>query len=117
MKPPQPLLGAMNRMIPMLRLLQHGDGSLALFNGMSATDPGELATVFTHEARGAAPPLDAPDSGYRRMTAPGALVIIDVGAPPPLEFSRAAHAGALAFEFSLGVRARRRQLRRAGHAA
>ena len=102
MKPPQPLLGAINRMIPMLRLLQHGDGSLALFNGMSATDPGELATVFTHEARGAAPPLDAPDSGYRRMTAPGALAIIDVGAPPPLEFSRAAHAGALAFEFSLG---------------
>jgi uncharacterized heparinase superfamily protein len=69
---------------------------------MSATDPGELATVFTHEARGATPPLDAPDSGYRRMTAPGALAIIDVGAPPPLEFSRAAHAGALAFEFSLG---------------
>jgi uncharacterized heparinase superfamily protein len=102
MKPPQPLLGAINRMIPMLRLLQHGDGSLALINGMSATDPGELATVFTHEARGAAPPLDAPDSGYRRMTAPGALAIIDVGAPPPLEFSRAAHAGALAFEFSLG---------------
>jgi uncharacterized heparinase superfamily protein len=102
MKPPQPLLGAINRMIPMLRLLQHGDGSLALFNGMSATDPGELATIFTHEARGAAPPLDAPDSGYRRMTAPGALAIIDVGAPPPLEFSRAAHAGALAFEFSLG---------------
>ena len=47
-------------------------------------------------------PLDAPDSGYRRMTAPGALAIIDVGAPPPLEFSRVAHAGALAFEFSLG---------------
>ena len=102
MKPPQPLLGAINRMIPMLRLLQHGDGSLALFNGMSATDPGELATVFTHEARGATPPLDAPDSGYRRMTAPGALALIDVGAPPPLEFSRVAHAGALAFEFSLG---------------
>jgi uncharacterized heparinase superfamily protein len=102
MKPPQALLAAINRMIPMLRLLQHGDGSLALFNGMSATDPGELATVFTHEARGAAAPLDAPDSGYRRMTAPGALAIIDVGAPPPLEFSRAAHAGALAFEFSLG---------------
>ncbi len=86
----------------MLRLLQHGDGSLALFNGMSATDPGELATVFTHEARGAAPLLEAPGGGYRRMTAPGALAIIDVGAPPPLEFSRAAHAGALAFEFSLG---------------
>ena len=100
-KPPQALPGAVNRMIPMLRLLQHGDGSLALFNGMSATDPGELATVFTHDARGVAP-LDAPDSGYRRMTAHGALAIIDVGAPPPLEFSRTAHAGPLSFEFSLG---------------
>lgn len=100
--PPQALLGAIDRMIPMLRLLQHGDGALALFNGMGATDPGELATVFTHEAP-TPPPLDAPQSGYRRMTAGAAALIIDAGPPPPWEFSRYAHAGALAFEFSLGV--------------
>jgi uncharacterized heparinase superfamily protein len=100
--PPQALLAVINRMIPMLRLLQHGDGALALFNGMGATDPGELATVFTHEAP-TPPPLDAPQSGYRRMTAGDAALIVDTGPPPPWEFSRYAHASALAFEFSLGA--------------
>ena len=79
--PPQALLGAIDRMIPMLRLLQHGDGALALFNGMDATAPGELATVFMHEAPGAAP-TNAPQCGYQRMTAQGALVVVDAGAPP-----------------------------------
>ncbi|MGA8169664.1 MAG: heparinase II/III family protein, partial [Methylocystis sp.] len=101
-KPPQALLAAIDRMIPMPRLLQHGDGSLALFNGMSATDPGELATVFTHEARAAAP-SNAPVGGYLRLAASDALAIFDVGAPPPPEFSRHAHAGTLSFEFSLGA--------------
>ncbi len=101
-KPPGALPKAIGRMSAMLRLLQHGDGSLALFNGMSATDPGELAAVFAHETRGVTPE-DAPSSGYRRMTAGNALVLFDVGAPPPLEFSRFAHAGALAFVFSLGA--------------
>lgn len=100
--PPQALLGAIDRMIPMLRLLQHGDGALALFNGMDATAPGKLATVFMHEAPGAAS-TNAPHCGYQRMTAQGALVIVDAGAPPPQEFSRAAHAGALSFEFSVGA--------------
>jgi uncharacterized heparinase superfamily protein len=99
--PPQALFGAIERMIPMLRLLQHGDGALALFNGMDATAPGKLATVFMHEPP-RDPPLSAPQSGYQRMVTNGALAIIDAGAPPPQEFSRAAHAGALSFEFSLG---------------
>ncbi len=100
--PPQALLNAIDRMIPMLRLLQHGDGALALFNGMDATAPGKLATVFMHEAPGAAP-TNAPQCGYQRMAAQGALVIVDAGAPPPQEFSRTAHAGALSFEFSVGA--------------
>ncbi len=100
--PPQALVGAKRRMIPMLRLFQHGDGELALFNGMGATDPGELATIFTH-ATPAPPPLDAPQTGYRRLEAGDAAAIVDAGGPPPQEFSRYAHAGALAFEFSLGA--------------
>ncbi len=31
--PPPELLNAIDRMVPMLRLLRHGDGALALFNG------------------------------------------------------------------------------------
>ncbi len=101
-RPPKALLSAIDRMIPFLRLLQHGEGSLALFNGMKATTAGKLATIFMHEAPGG-PPLDSPQSGYRRMEAHDALVLVDVGGPPPEDFSGGAHAGALAFEFSLGA--------------
>ncbi|HYA81325.1 MAG TPA: heparinase II/III family protein, partial [Methylocystis sp.] len=98
---PPALQGAIERMTRMLRMMRHGDGSLALFNGMSFTEPGDLATVFMHEAPVGAP-SHAPRSGYLRLAAGDALAIIDAGPPPPKEFSRLAHAGALAFEFSIG---------------
>ncbi len=98
---PPSLQAAVDRMIQMLRLLRHGDGSLALFNGMDATAPGKLATVFMHEPPSEPPPL-APHSGYARLSRGEGLAIVDCGMPPPREFSRRAHAGALSFEFSLG---------------
>ena len=99
---PQPLLNAIDRMIPMLRLLRHGDGSLALFNGMSVTEPDHLATVLAYaDIRGRAL-LNAPHTGYQRLEGGDALVIADTGAPPPTGLSQTAHASCLAFEFSLG---------------
>ena len=98
---PQALEGAIDSMTSMLRMMRHGDGALALFNGMSVTAPGDLATVFMHEAPLGAPSF-APQTGYLRLAAGDALVIADAGAPPPKAFSRRAHAGTLAFEFSLG---------------
>jgi len=99
--PPSTLLAAISAMIPMLRLLQHGDGNLALFNGMGATNPGALATVFAHEQTGSGR-ADAPHSGYARLRAGEASVVVDVGSPPPSDYSAGAHAGTLSFEFSLG---------------
>ncbi len=40
--PPPALLNAIDRMMPMLRFFRHGDGSFALFNGMSSA-PSDLA--------------------------------------------------------------------------
>ena len=37
--PPPPLLNAIDRMMPMVRCLRHGDGTLALFNGMGVDPP------------------------------------------------------------------------------
>jgi Uncharacterized protein conserved in bacteria len=37
--PPPALLNAIDRMMPMLRFFRHGDGSFALFNGMSTRRP------------------------------------------------------------------------------
>lgn len=100
---PPSILRASDRMMPMLRMLQHGDGSLALFNGMGATELDRVANVLASEDTRGAPPLKAPYAGYQRLSARDALVLVDAGAPPPPEFSRAAHAGCLSFEYSLGV--------------
>jgi uncharacterized heparinase superfamily protein len=100
---PEPLLNAIDRMTPMLRMFRHADGALAGFNGMGVSEPETLATLLAHGAVGGAAILDAPYSGYQRLEADGAIVIADVGAPPPLAFSREAHAGCLAFEFSIGL--------------
>lgn len=100
---PPAMLRAIDRMMPTLRMLQHGDGSLALFNGMGATALDRVASVLANEDARGAPPLKAPYAGYQRLEARDAVVIVDAGAPPPPEFSLAAHAGCLSFEFSLGV--------------
>ncbi len=99
---PQQLLNAIDRMMPMLRLFRLGDGSLALFNGMGATAPHALATVLAYDDARAEPLTNAPYSGYQRMEASDAIVVMDAGAAVCAEFSRHAHAGCLSFEFSSG---------------
>ena len=102
-RPPERLLASIGAMIAFLRVLKHGDGALALFNGMGRAPPDRLATILAHAAAAGAPMLDAPQSGYRRLEAGEAIVIVDAGAPPPPLFSFAAHAGCLSFEFSIGA--------------
>jgi uncharacterized heparinase superfamily protein len=100
--PPQ-LLNAIDRMLPMLRMLRHGDGTLALFNGMGVTEPDTLATVLAYNDARAKALVNAPHSGYQRIEAGMALLIVDAGRPPPGEYSTLAHAGCLSFEFSVGA--------------
>ncbi len=101
--PPPPLLNAIDRMMPMVRCFRHGDGTLALFNGMGSTRPDVVATVLAYDdARGAAL-NNARYSGYQRLEAGDALLIVDAGRPPPLDFAQRAHAGTLSFEFSHGA--------------
>jgi uncharacterized heparinase superfamily protein len=102
-RPPQILLSSIDRMTPMLRMMRHGDGSLALFNGMGVTEQGRLATVLAYEEQIGPAPLNAPYSGYQRLENGAACVIVDAGVPPPGEFSRSAHAGCLSLEFSIGA--------------
>ncbi len=100
--PPQALIGAVERMLPMLRFFRHRDGSLALFNGMSATVQDRIAAILHHDDTGGAPLLHAPHSGYERLVMGDTTVIADTGAPPPSDVSHAAHAGCLSFELSCG---------------
>jgi len=100
--PPEAILGAIDRMMPMLRLFRHGDGSVALFNGMGLTAPDLLATLLVYDDARARGMEHAPYAGYDRLQAGGTVVIADVGGPPPIAFSREAHAGCLSFELSAG---------------
>ena len=100
---PPALLNAIDRMMPMVRTFRHGDGSLALFNGMGVTRPETLATLLAYDdARGRAL-ANAPYSGYQRVEGDRAVLILDGGRPPPPAFAEHAHAGTLAFELSIGV--------------
>src|SRR5690606_7838641 len=82
--PPPALLNAIDRMMPMLRFFRHRDGSFALFNGMGPTPPDLLATVLAYDDARGTPVANAPHSGYQRMQAEGAVLLIDTGRPPPM---------------------------------
>ncbi|MDB5644426.1 heparinase II/III family protein [Methylobacterium sp.] len=100
--PPEALLHAIDRMLPLLRLLRHPDASLSHFNGMGATAADHLATLLVYDGALAQPMMHAPNSGYERMEGGRVLVVCDVGAPPPLADSINAGAGCLSFEMSSG---------------
>lgn len=99
---PESLLHAIDRMLPMVRLFRHGDGTLSHFNGMGVTAADHLATLLTYDDMRSQPIHHAPHSGYERMEAGPALLVADVGKPPPLPLSSEAGAGCLSFEFSSG---------------
>jgi uncharacterized heparinase superfamily protein len=99
---PRSLTGAIDRMMPHLRLFRHGDGSLALFNGMGATQPDTIATLIAYDDVRGRPMTDAPYSGYVRMEAGASILVADVGAAPEVWSAGNACAGPLAFEFSQG---------------
>ncbi len=98
--PPQALLAAIERMMPMLRFFRHSDGTFAHFNGMGATPAELLLTLLAYDDSHGAPLSNAPYSAYQRIEASGAVLIIDTGGAPPIESSLEAHAGCLSFEFS-----------------
>jgi uncharacterized heparinase superfamily protein len=102
LSPPEQLLNAIDRMMPILRMFRHADGALANFNGMGVTEPEALATLLAYGDPGAAI-MDAPYSGYQRLEAGPSIAIIDAGPPPPWEFAQDSHAGCLSFEFSSDV--------------
>jgi len=100
---PRALMTAIDRMLPMLRFFQHGDFSLALFNGMGATRTDLLDAVIALDDTQGRPVLNASFSGYQRLESESAIVLVDTGRPPPLPLSREAHAGVLSFEFTAGA--------------
>ncbi|UGY18630.1 heparinase II/III family protein [Bradyrhizobium septentrionale] len=100
--PPSALLNAIDRMMPMLRFFRHGDGSFALFNGMSTAPSDLVATLLAYDDTRGVPMASMPHSGFQRLDAGTTALIIDTGPPPPPSVSQDAHAGCLSFELSSG---------------
>ncbi|TBW40068.1 heparinase [Siculibacillus lacustris] len=96
------MMGAIDRMMPMVRFFRHTDGTVALFNGASSTPTDLVATVLAYDDGQGRPHGNAPHAGYQRLEAGRVVVIVDCGPPPPPELARSAHAGTLAFELSSG---------------
>ena len=96
------LMGAIDRMMPMVRFFRHDDGAIGLFNGASASPTDLIATIFAYDETKSRPHGNAPHSGYQRLEASGTVALIDCGGAPPPEVAQLAHAGALAFEMSSG---------------
>nr|WP_155262653.1 heparinase II/III family protein [Bradyrhizobium sp. BR2003] len=101
--PPPALLNAIDRMMPMLRFFRHGDGSFALFNGMSTAPSDLVATLLAYDDTRGVPMASMPHTGFQRLDAGNTALIIDTGRPPPASVSQDAHAGCLSFELSSGV--------------
>ena len=98
---PLPLRTARDRMAPMLRFFRLGDGALAMFNGGREGEAKAIANLLARDEVRGQPFAYAPDSGYQRLTAGRTLLVMDCGTPPQGAFANAAHAGCLAFEFSV----------------
>ena len=77
--PPPALNNAIDRMMPMLRFFRHGDGNFALFNGMGPTRTELVSTVLAYDDARGAPVANAPHSGYQRVQAGDALLLVDAG--------------------------------------
>ena len=99
---PQSLAGIIERMSVALRLLRHGDGGLALFNGTIEVSPSLIEQVLTQSGRAGRMVVALEDGGFTRLQAGRTVVIADSGAPPPKGLDRFAHAGTLSFELSAG---------------
>ena len=92
---PQPLNAAIERMVPMLRMISHGDRGLSHFQGSGTVNTDEIKAILDHDKIDGRPLLLATHSGYCRLAHRSGLLIIDVGIPNECD-------SPLAFEFSDG---------------
>lgn len=100
--PPAALANAIERMAPALRVMRHGDGGLALFNGSKEESSSLIDIALTQAGRGGRGPFSLKDGGFQRLQAGRSVVIVDCGPPPPAGVDRFAHAGTLSMELSVG---------------
>ena len=92
---PHDFHAAIERAMPMLRMLCHGDGGLAVFHGTDDTARATVQALMDRDAVGGRPLTHAVHAGYARLSQGSATVVADCGATAVCD-------SPLAFEFSDG---------------
>lgn len=92
----------LDRMAPMLRMVRHADGGLALFHGGEEENAAQIDLLLDASDAKGKPLASATHSGFERAAAKRALLLLDAGAPPARAANPKPHSGLLAFEFSHG---------------
>ena len=100
--PPQPLLDAIGRMLPMINYMRLGDGLMSRFNGAGTTLPDTLSTAMAYDDVANEPLKEANSSRYFRLSKGNVILLMDGGTPAELELTENSHAGCLSFEMSSG---------------
>lgn len=92
---PAPLNAALERLLPMLRLLSHGDGALAALQDGANASRAAVQAVLAADTSCGRPLALAPYAGFGRLAYDDGTLLMDTGTAGPCS-------SALAFEFSQG---------------
>jgi len=99
-EPPSELISAMDRMVPFIKALRHGDGGFALIGGASGdTSPLIDAVLKASGGKGKAMTA-APHTGFHRLRAGQTTLIVDCGETRVA--NPASYQGPGSFELSVG---------------
>ena len=91
-----------DRMVPMVKAMQLGDGGLALFNGGSIGDSRRIDFVLENSKKQLKPIKSAIYSGFQRLLSGKTTLIFDTGLNADLSHSNTGIYGGLSFEVSFG---------------
>lgn len=97
---PEELNNAITRMASNLKSMIHGDGKLALFNGVIIQNHEDIYSALLKVELDRVAKSNLQQSGFCRVEKGKSLLIADFGPPAELELSRACHSGTHSFELS-----------------
>ncbi len=102
-KPTAAVLSGFERLVPALKSIVMGDGSIGAWHGSSAVKPLRIEAAMARSGIMPRPSRSTSFAGYQRLAAGSTLIVVDAAPPPQARAAAAAHAGTLAFELSDGA--------------
>ncbi|WP_241241838.1 heparinase II/III family protein [Sphingobium algorifonticola] len=99
---PRFIADALNRAVPALLGITHGDGGLGNWQGAGATDQAHVDAVVAATGVRARPLRQARDWGYQRLAAGNSVLLVDAAPPPVARLAAAGCASTGAIELSDG---------------